>query len=70
LLASFSEPTLSHLKNRKGFENRRTEYRGLSVARYSAASDITDGGIRVSQPSRNCLSQARSVTSWTARSAK
>jgi len=37
---------------------------------YSAASDITDNGARASQPSRNAFNQARSVTSWTARSAK
>jgi hypothetical protein len=32
-------------------------------ATYSAASDITDTGARLSQPSRNRFSQARSATS-------
>ena len=37
---------------------------------YSAASDIAETGTLASQPSMKCLSQARSVTSCTARSSK
>jgi hypothetical protein len=33
------------------------------AARYSAASDMTDAGMRLSQPSRNRFSHARSATS-------
>src|SRR5450432_1916975 len=42
----------------------------LLVTGYSAASDIAGIGALASQESRNCFSQARSVTSCTARSAK
>ena len=37
---------------------------------YSAASDIVDTGTTLSQPSRNRFNQARSATSYNARSAK
>ena len=37
--------------------------RGEVTRGYSAASDMTDAGTRLSQPSRNRFSQARSATS-------
>ena len=44
--------------------------RVVPTAVYSAACAISAIGSRASQPPRNCVSHARSATSWTARSAK
>src|SRR3982074_1016644 len=73
-----ASPCLSHRKHVAAdtitFANlkrvREAPQAQLLFTRYSAASDMTENGTRASQPSRNCFSHARSVTSCTARSAK